>query len=237
MKRLNQLFRDLLEKDWGFIPAGLLLFAVLYYLGRSPNLLFWQKNNMSRLSLGQIAITRSFSRLSNRLENNQTQQIADLREENALLKQALHQRNTSTTHQVISYPYRLISIVGAVEPRVGSMVVADGVLLGQISLTSPYAAKVKLLHEINTQPILITTDSGVDGLIIGDGKRVILTEVPHSLSLKSGEKIWTVGQLEVMAGLFVGFIDQPIGELTDSAQKFSIKQPLEFSELNEVEVL
>lgn len=211
------------------IFSGIILVVVLYFLDSLPALQRWQA------SIHQY-LTQPIIQHSDILPSSDTVELAQLRQENYLLKQALSQRDQLKEKRILSHPYQLIAADGSSSLRLGSMVSSSGVLLGTISQSSAYAGRIKLLRETTTQPILVITDSGLQGIIRGDGKNILLTEVPHKLKLAVGEKLTTVGQIEIAPGMLVGFIEKVVGEPSDPAQTAVVKQPVEFRQLETVEI-
>lgn len=236
MKVINRSFLLIWEKDWAFIPSGIFLLICLYLLNSSFNILIWQQKSIAKLLSLQVGITRTFFQTTQLFDPNRTQQIKQLKLQNQMLREALLNQQTASSYQILSYPFHLISTSNAEVPKVGAMVTADGVLLGMISQSTTYAAKVELLNQINGVPILAITDSGVTGLVVGDGQKVVLTQIPNTIKIKNGEKVMTLGQLEIKSGLILGFIGESAGEPTDPTKKYIINQPLDFNKLTEVEV-
>jgi len=215
---------------------GIWLVGLTFILGRLPVLTQLQLKTNQQLAAWQTAVTQQLTSFFRSVNLNQEEEIIRLKQENNLLKQQLAKQENPSSHLVLSYPYRLITNGNQQELKIGSMVMAEGTLLGLISQASVYAARVTLLSDLNSQPILAVTDSGVKSLVKGDGRDVLLTEVPHQLSLKVGEKVWTAGQIDIAPGLLIGFVDQLITEATDAVQTAKISQPVNFNNLAEVEV-
>lgn len=220
--------------NWWFL--GFFLIGLTFVLGRLPTLIDGQFSFNQRLTLWQTAVTQNLFASLKSLRLDKSQELKELKLENALLRQQLSTQQTTNSYLVLSYPYRLVSNGDQGEIKVGSMVMAQGVLLGFISQVSAYAAKVTLLYDLSPKPILVVTDSGVKGLIKGDGQSILLTEVPHQQVINIGEKIWTVGQIDVAPRLLVGFVDQLTTLATDAVQVAKVKQPVNFSDLEEVEI-
>ena len=67
-------------------------------------------------------------------------------------------------------------------------------------------AYISLLWQEETPLILVETQAGVQGILRGNGKHVLLTEVPTDQELIIGERVATTGQEGVEQGLYVGEI-------------------------------
>ena len=212
-----------------FFLSGIVLVIMVYFLDSLPALQRWQAS-FHRVFTQQLIQRPSFS------ITNSEEELRLLKQENFLLKQALNQRNQLQDKRVLSHPYQLIAADESSPLTIGSMVSSNGVLLGTIAQASAYAGRVRLLRETTTQPILVVSDSGVQGLIRGDGKNILMTEVPHKLNLAIGEKLMTVGQIEIAPGLLIGFIEKIVGDPSDPSQTALVKQPVEFRELETVEI-
>ncbi len=212
-----------------FFFSGLVLVIMVYFVDSLPALQRWQAS-FHRIFTQQLIQRSSFSVV------NSEEELKQLKQENFLLKQALNQRNQLQEKRVLSHPYQLIAADGSSPLKIGSMVSSNGVLLGTVAQASAYAGRVRLLRESTTQPILVVSDSGVQGLIRGDGKNILLSEVPHKLKLAIGEKLITVGQIEIAPGLLIGFVERIVGDPSDPSQTALVKQPVEFRELETVEI-
>lgn len=237
MKIINRSFLLIWEKDWVFIPVGIVLVICLYLLNSFYKIPSWQQKSLTKLLSLQAGVTHTFLSTTQLFDLSRAQQIDELKLQNQMLRQALLNQQMASSYQILSYPFCLISTNNGAAPKLGAMVTADGALLGMISRSTVYAAKVKLLNQTDGVPILAITDSGVSGLVVGDGQKVVLTQVPNTIEIKLGEKVTTLGQLEIKPGLLLGFIGESLGEPTDPTRKYVINQPLNFNKLTEVEVL
>lgn len=120
--------------------------------------------------------------------------------------------------------------------EVGQPVVTAQTLLGVISHAQTHQSQVRLLSEIRTQPILAQTESGVKGLVKGDGRQLLLTELPTEVEIKPGEKIMTVGQAQVRSGIFIGQVQQLLDQPSSPTKTAVIEQLVSFYEVPLVEV-
>ncbi len=110
-------------------------------------------------------------------------------------------------------------------------------LVGLIKETSNYQSTVNLLFQNSTTPILVETESGVEGLMIGNGKNILLTEIPKEANIEVGEKVMTLGQEQIKPQLFVGQIQQIIDRPSSPIKEAIISQETSFYEASIVEVL
>lgn len=121
--------------------------------------------------------------------------------------------------------------------NVGQPVLAAESLLGVIKAVSNHQATITLLAQNSQQPILVVTQSGVEGLLMGDGKNLVLTEIPREAEISSGDRIMTVGQSKIPPRIFVGQIQQVIDRPSAPVKKAIVVQDVSFYEVAAVEVL
>lgn len=164
-----------------------------------------------------------------------------LRAENAAMKQMLAAEPLSAEQRVLSVPivaYGRPLIVGGSDQgiQVGNMVLNSQTLLGLITAVSSNQAEVGLLTQETGPTILAKTESGVQALVKGDGKRVVLTEVPVDLTLTIGERVVTQGQEGVAPNIFIGRIAAIKNEPASAVQTATLEQLVSFYESSIVEV-
>lgn len=164
-----------------------------------------------------------------------------LKEENEILKRML--QGESNTHQskmiaapITSYAYPAIGIGSSAGVREGQVVVAHQTLLGKITEVESDQSRVQLLFNLDSQPILAETTSGVQGLIKGTGKKVMLTEVLPDSQLTIGDKVITSGQPGIKQGLLVGVIVAVTPPSSTPTQMAEIDQLVSFYTTPLVEV-
>jgi cell shape-determining protein MreC len=97
-------------------------------------------------------------------------------------------------------------------------------------------SEIGLLSQESGPTILAKTESGVQGLIRGDGKRVLLTEIPVDVTLNVGERIVTQGQEGVAPNMFIGRISAVRNDPASAVQTALIEQLVSFYEASIVEV-
>lgn len=182
----------------------------------------WQ--TAERASYIEVEYVRSQAQLS---------QLAQLRDENERLKRQLGQQVTLAparilTVPIVSYPYRMVGVGEQQGVRVGDLVLANQVLLGRIDVVGRNASRVQLLTDSASPPLVVRTDSGTTGLLKSQGGLLLLTEIPHTQPVRTGERVVTVGQDGVDPGLFVGLVGLARTTATDSVQSFQVEQGISF---------
>jgi len=181
------------------------------------------------------------------LERNFTQASAQLGEmealklENQALRQLLEAELPPSNKRVLSLPivaYGRPLLVGGSEQglAVGKMVLVSQTLVGLVNEVSPQQSEVSLLSQENGPTILAKTESGIQALVNGDGKRVVLNEVPASIELKIGERVVTQGQEGVAPNIFIGRIAAIKKEPAAAVQTAILEQLVSFYEASIVEV-
>lgn len=161
----------------------------------------------------------SFSKFKymSQLESRYTKSLADLseldklREENIELRKLIENRDIKIQKTIISAP-----IISLAYPAVGvgsndgvelnDMVLSNGMLVGTIGEVGNYQSKVSLLSRHRNNKILAKTESGVEGIIDGDGKNVLFSQVPRNVNLVDGERVVSVGQEGIERNILIGTI-------------------------------
>lgn len=141
-------------------------------------------------------------------------ELGALREENQQLKEALSSKKGTTTSETViaaplvslAYPAIAAGEVEGVQP--GNAVSVSETLVGTIGQVSPHQSQVNLLSQPDQRPILVQTEGGAQGIVVGDGRRVLITEIPSDQQLTVGERVVTLGQPGIKRDVFVGRIQQ-----------------------------
>lgn len=165
-----------------------------------------------------------------------------LEEENQELRKMLENTDRKLGKTLIATP--LISFSQAVVPvgtangvREGSAVFFEGNLLGFLTDLDENFSRVELLNQITDTGILVETETGVKGLLKGDGRNILLTEVSSEDQLELNQMVLTSGQEGVEKGLYIGRIrNLRDANLAASTQTAELEQLINFYELNLVEI-
>ena len=168
-------------------------------------------------------------------------ELSTLRRENEELRFLLTNTDRPSGRTVITAP-----IVAFAQPaiaagsqagiNVGAVVLSRNTLLGQVTKVGQYESQVTLLLEAGAQPVLAQTESGVKGLVIGDGRKVLFTQVPKESVINVGDRVVTSGQPQIEQDLPIGRIVSVINEPVSSVQTAVIEQYASFFSTSVVEV-
>lgn len=138
-----------------------------------------------------------------------------VRKENEALRALLEYEQASGAAQprqrkiasVLSYAQPTISLGQDDGIKEGYLVFVHGALVGKISKASAHEAQVKLLAAFSdTDVLLVQTEVGVSGLVSGDGRDVVMREIPIDAAIQIGQRIETSGQVGVLPQLYIGRI-------------------------------
>jgi len=196
-----------------------------------------------------ILFKKSFNsaRRVQELEQEYSQSLAKISEveyleqENQELRRLLHAQEKTTTPvivaPVISYGQPSISAGQTDGVKIGQPVLVAEMLVGLIKSTSTHQSTVDLLFQNTTSPILVKTESGVEGLVMGNGRDILLTEIPKEAEISIDELIVTVGQKQIRPQLVIGRIQQLIDQPSSPIRQAIIHQEISFYEALIVEVL
>lgn len=168
-------------------------------------------------------------------------ELESLRAENKELRNILENSDrklekTILATPVVSLAQPAISVGKNAGVSVGNVVLSSQTLLGTVRSVSENQSEVGLLSQKDSQPILAKTESGVQGLVRGDGRQVLFTEVPQNEVLHENERIVTLGQKGIPRDIFIGRIRSIEVEPQSSAQKAVLEQFVTFYEVLTVEV-
>lgn len=121
--------------------------------------------------------------------------------------------------------------------RTGQPVLAAENLVGLIHRVSSHQAQVLLLTQNRTTPLLAESESGVTGLVVGDGRRLLLTEISKTAELEIGELVVTSGQTDISPNLVIGRVSQLVDLATAPTQEAVLEPAISFYDVSVVEVL
>ncbi len=168
-------------------------------------------------------------------------ELETTKKENQALRALVADHNQLSERRIITAP-----VVAFAQPAIaageldgiqpGAIVLSNDTLLGQVREVRAHSATVALLFTQESQPILVTTSQGVQGLLIGDGKKIILTEVEKQAQLNLGDQLTTVGQPQIEQGIPVGRIIKITNDPVAATQEAIVEQYVSFFETPLVEV-
>lgn len=172
----------------------------------------------------------------------------ELRQENAALRQMIENTDRSLSESRVAAPITAYgtSYVGVGSRQgveVGDPVVFNKVLLGRVSAVSPTQSRIELLTQANPQPLLAKVQTSepdqdqVSGLVSGDGRQLLLSEVATNAQLEPGQIVVTAGQVGVPPGLVLGQVIKTVDLPTAATQQAVIDSGVSFFDLQLVEVL
>lgn len=168
-------------------------------------------------------------------------EMSALQKENQALRELLNASDVTLEERLITTPiiaYGEPLVAGGAQENVqpGAMVLVGQTLVGRIGSVSERQSEVELLSWTTTEPVLAKTESGAEGLIRGDDKRVLLTEVPTNVELQIGERVVTQGQQGVAPNIFIGRVASIMTRPESAVQTAVLEQLVSFYETNVVEV-
>ncbi len=164
-----------------------------------------------------------------------------LRRENTQLRQMLENperpsEDVKIAAPVVSLAYPAVAAGSQNGVNQGEMVTFQNTLLGVVTQVSQHQSRIALLTRKDSVPVLAKTNSGVQGIVTGNGKQVILTEVPHGLILNKGERVVTVGQEGIRRDVLIGVIGEVMTRPSAPTQTAVVQQQLSFFDVPAVEI-
>lgn len=195
-----------------------------------------------------IKFTFTKSRYLKQIESNyakaltQLNELDELKAQNEELKKLLGASDRRLNEETIigapilslAYPAVGVGFVDGVQEN--DMVLIDNVLVGTIDSVFEHQSRVSLLNSKRKNRILVRTQSGIEGVIDGDGRNVLLTHIPRSVELEEGERVMTVGQEGIEKNVFVGVVKKMNNSPSDSTNTYVINQLVAFYNAILVEV-
>lgn len=134
--------------------------------------------------------------------------VAQLEAENQNLRTQLDLPLTNQTETIrvpiISLDQKLLEYPKTFTPKVGQLVVRDGVLLGRVVEVVGQRARVDLLAEKSFPNLVVQTSRGTSGMLVSQNGSSILTQVPSQLPLVQDDVVLTSDQLLAPSGLVIG---------------------------------
>lgn len=164
-----------------------------------------------------------------------------IQEENQTLRQMLQNSDRSLTPTVIaapivSYGVPYINSGEAEGVTVSDMVLVAQALVGRVAKTTPHQSEVMLLSHPNSKPVLVKTESGATGIVVGNGKHMLLKEILSEVALQPGERVITTGQEGIAPDLLVGRIGTIKEDISAATQEATVEEIVSFYEARVVEI-
>lgn len=170
----------------------------------------------------------------------QLSELDSLKKENADLRALIHDTASSSAVMmiapIVSYGKPSVGIGKNKGITEGNMVFLQDTFIGIVGQVSPEHSEVLLFLRGTGIPILAKTEQGISGTLSGDGRRVILRELPVEVEVKQGERIVTVGQAGIPPGLSLGRVKSIEKKKDSPTQQAIIEQNVSFYEAQFVEV-
>lgn len=213
----------------------------------------WKEKNFQVLQI----IANPFKRvtllwkLTSRLEDLQYRyseasanliKINSLEQENQELRKLLENSDRSYRQVVITAPVVSFaqSFIAAGEQsgiKTGSAVLYKDTLLGLVDQVEDRQSSVLLLSKLTDFYILAETETGVKGIVKGNGREVLLTEIKNDDQIEIGQLVFTSSQLGIEKGLLIGRVAHVLTDNQALAVKTAIiEQLVNFYDTSLVEV-
>ncbi len=169
-----------------------------------------ERKNAAEVSNLKQAYARALARLSEleavEKENEALRVVIEGDGSTAQGSNANRREKKQLAAPIISYAMTAIALGSADGIQEGALVYISDTLMGRISTVSKNQSQVLLFQTRDSQPVLVQTESGVQGLLVGTGKRVEVTQLPIQAVINPGERLTTVGQPDIPSGQFVGVV-------------------------------
>ncbi len=213
----------------------------------------WKVKNYQFLQMFNRPLQRMVSmwKLTARLEDLQYRyseaaarvaKIQVLEAENQELRKLLENSDRSyqkviVTAPVISFAQSFVQAGAQAGVKLGSAVLYKDTLLGLVDQVEEKQSSVLLLSKLNDSYLLAETENGVKGIIKGNGKEVLFTELKQDDPISLGQLVFTASQVSIEKGLLIGRVARIVEENPALAVKTAvIEQLVDFYEASLVEI-
>lgn len=168
-------------------------------------------------------------------------QIEQLQQENKKLRELLNSTDRDLNQVVLTSPILSLAQPAVSLPRdvavtPGLAVLVENTLVGVVKEVINNVGYVSLLWQQDTPFVLAQSSTGVQGLLKGDGRRVLLTEVPVEDELEVGQRVITSGQEGIEAGIYIGEIRSIKSGASSAVKTAVLEQYVSFHESSLVEI-
>lgn len=245
---------------WIVVGVVSFLLLLIRFVGFEPQLRKWLETGIQPLSLvgaeltfvakGPVETFLQTRKLQYRVRDIEVRyaelltevgELQQLQAENEALRAMIENTDRELAPTIVAAPitafgstYLAAGSEAGVSP--GDPVLVGRVLLGTVAEVSPMQSQVLLLRQPQDQPVLAQTGNGATGLVTGDGRRVLLTEIENQESELAGEVVTTVGQPGVPPNLLIGQVVSVLDDPTASSQQAVIDQAISFYDSSLVEI-
>jgi len=213
----------------------------------------WKEKNFKILQLFTHPFKRMASlwKLTSRLEDLQYRyseasanliKINSLQQENQELRKLLENSDRSyrqvvITAPVVSFAQSFIAVGEQSGIKPGSAVLYKDTLLGLVDQVEDRQSSVLLLSKLTDSYILAETETGIKGIIKGNGREILLTEIKNDDQIEVGQLVFTSSQLGIEKGLLIGKVARILTDNQALAVKTAIvEQLVNFYDTSLVEV-
>lgn len=168
--------------------------------------------------------------------------VAALEKENQELRKILENsdrsyRQVTISAPVISFAQSFVAVGSQSGIKPGSAVLYKGTLLGLVDEVKEKQSSVLLLAKMLDTGILVETNTGIKGLLKGNGQKILLTEIPSDAKLEIGQLVFTSSQVGLEKGLLIGRVVSILANNQALATKTAVvEQEVNFYEVSLVEI-
>lgn len=209
------------------VTTGVQIVETPYYMARSS------LRATRRIQDLEIKYSQSLAEIS---------RLKALEEENQALRDLLEGTDrklvrSTITRPIVSYAEPTIAVgsVEGIEPA--SVVLIGNTLVGLVNEVSEHSSSVDLLFQSPNSNIVAKTETGIEGLIIGNGRQILMTEVERDAEVLEGQRVVTVGQPGILPDLFLGQVVEIKNDPSAPVKEVVIEQLVDFYQARVVEVI
>jgi cell shape-determining protein MreC len=209
------------------VTAGVQVVETPYYVARSS------LRATRRIQDLEIKYSQSLAEVS---------RLQALEEENRALRDLLEGSDRKLvrsviTRPIVSYAQPTIAVgsVEGIEPA--SVVLIGNTLVGLVDEVREHSSSIDLLFQSPNSNIVAKTEAGVEGIIVGNGRQIIMTEVERDAEVLEGQRVVTVGQPGIRPDLFLGQVVEIHNDPSAPVKEVVIEQLVDFYQVRVVEVM
>lgn len=141
----------------------------------------------------------------------QLSELEAVKKENETLRAMIEKETKPIEKKILAAPiisYSLTAIAKGVDDGVGegALIYVNDTLVGRVTAVEKIQSQVTLFTHPESLKILVKTQNNVQGLLVGTGKKLEVTQLPTQAVVGTGDRVTTVGQPGIPPDQLVGVV-------------------------------
>lgn len=175
------------------------------------------------------------------LTTEQLAELDQLRAQNAELKTWLTGQTKSQLPKlwgvpILSHNFPAVLVPQNSTVKLGQMVLIGNTFMGRIGSVMDNQARVILLSDNLSKPVLAQTERGETGVVMSVGGVVTLTQIPITADIREGDMVVTMAAEQIPAGVLIGRIKKIVATPNQPLKQAALEQYVSFLSASAVEI-